>query len=92
MKGDRLTLKEFVEQFTCPNTMIRLWYKKNSFSYPYSLIKDDVDDVIMNHALLKGVGIELEYLNSKVIGVNGVLVDGHYPEAVNIVIDIDGEE
>ena len=90
MKDSRLTLKEFVEQFTCPNTMVRLWFEKNSFSY--SLIKEGVDDVIMNHALLKGVGIELKYLDSKVIGVNDILVDGRYPEAVNIVIDIDDVE
>lgn len=89
MEDSRLTLKEFVEQFTCPNTMIRLWFKKNNFCY--SLIKDSVDDVIMNHALLKGVGIELKYLESKVIGVNDILVDGRYPEAVNIVIDINKE-
>jgi len=73
-----MKLKEFIETFVCPNTLIRLHYKTKSGH-------EEVGDfnLTMEWELKDG-----EYKDSVVIGVTDILYPGNnYPEAVNIVIE-----
>ena len=92
-----MTLLEFSNKFVEPNTIVRLWYKNpNGHTLVHGTI--DGDCIAMNwqinptewYAGQQGDWIK-EYANSKVIGVTDILSD-YYPEAVNIVIEGDGDE
>lgn len=73
-----MTLKEFIEQFVCPNTLIRLQY--NVLGGHEEVMGDSPK---MEHELIKS-----EYSHREVIGVTDILyIKSHYTEAVNIVIE-----
>jgi len=73
-----ITLKEFIEQFVEPNTLIRLWYKVKGGHK--EVVPNDKPE--MEHQLAKG-----KYAERKVIGVTDILyLKSPYIEAVNIVI------
>lgn len=74
-----MNLKNFINQFICHNTLIRLWYKADTAGY-IEVIEGDKPK--MEHEWVK-----TEYANNLVIGVTDILyVKSHYVEAVNIVI------
>ena len=80
---NKLTLKEFIENFVEPNTLIRLWHKTHG---GHQALFDDNDMVEMEWRIKKGKGIYKGLEDAIVIGVTDILVGGHYKEAVNIVI------
>lgn len=81
-----MKLREFIENFVCKNTLIRLWYKTSS---GHRVACPGVEGIVeMEWKVLKGHGPNGKFLNNQVVGVTDILVtDSHYPEAVNIVIE-----
>jgi len=74
-----MELKEFIESFVCPNTLIRLWYPIKGGNEQVV----DGDNPQMEWSMKDG-----KYKHHKVIGVTDILMLGsHYSEAVNIVIE-----
>lgn len=76
-----MILKEFIENFVCKNSLIRLWYP---FKGGNEMV---IDGVSMEWEIIKGEGIFKKFINNNVIGVTDILVSGHYSEAINIVIE-----
>jgi uncharacterized membrane protein YkgB len=73
-----MILKEFIQQFVEPNTLIRLQYKTKE---GHEAVNGDKPE--MEWQLEKGI-----YANRKVIGVTDILYyKSPYSEAVNIVIE-----
>jgi len=79
-----MELKEFVTQFVCDNTLIRLWFELEESSGHIMAC----NDLAMEHEIMKGKGRLADFSKNKVIGVKDILIpDGRYVEAVNIVIE-----
>lgn len=78
-----MILKDFIEEFVEPNTLIRLWKKIKG---GHQLLFDSTDMVEMEWKIKKGEGIYKGLEDSPVVGVTDILVKGNYTEAVNIVI------
>jgi hypothetical protein len=74
-----MILKEFIENFVCKNSLIRLWYPG------YEMVINN--GVSMEWETSKGEGIYRKFINNNVIGVTDILVSGNYTEAINIVIE-----
>ena len=73
-----MKLKEFIENFICPNTLVRLQYK----------IKGGHEEVNGDNPEMEWKLKDSEYANRRVIGVTDILYPkSHYSEAVNIVIE-----
>lgn len=81
MKKNRITLKQFVLEFIEPNSLIRLWYENGT---NYQMVIDG--GVCMEHEIIKETGIYKDYINHEFRGIPSILVNGHYSEAINIVI------
>ncbi len=88
-----MTLKEFIENYIQPNSMIRVLYKDKE-SGNYRTILNDWDKVSMDWEIVKGTGIlgaqkskYAPYINHEVIGIACISVTGHYSSAINIVIE-----
>lgn len=87
-----MTLKEFVREYVCPNTLIRLWVPLYGGGHRMLFRRDEekpgnVDDVCMEHELLSSKTWLSRYSLCEVVGVTDIiLTDGFYREAVNIVI------
>ena len=79
-----MQLKTFVEKFVCNNSLIRLWYPCDG---GHQIFGKDIDTLSMEWELIRGEGVFKDYVDSEVIGVTDILVDGHYKEAINIVIE-----
>lgn len=76
--ASNMKLKDFIEEFVEPNTLIRLWYKIEGGHEPVN----DEGKAKMEWKVKKG-----KFSGNEVIGVTDILVLGsHQPEAVNIVI------
>lgn len=72
-----MKLKEFIEAFVEPNTLIRLQYK----------IKGGHEEVLpVANPKMEWELRESKYADREVVGVTDILYRGHYPEAVNLVI------
>jgi hypothetical protein len=87
-----MTLKEFIENYIQPNSMVRLLYKDKDGNY--RTILNDWDKVAMDWEIVKGTGIlgaqkckYAPYINHEVIGIACISVTGHYSSAINIVIE-----
>lgn len=78
---NEISLKEFLEEYVCSNTMIRLW--KNTNKHEKFCLFDDCKPVMEWE--LKWDDRYEDFRNMKVIGVTDILCDT-YPEAVNIVV------
>lgn len=76
-----MILKEFIENFVCKNSLIRLWYTVKG---GHEMV---IDGVSMEWETLEDKGIYRKFINNNVIGVTDILVSGHYTEAINIVIE-----
>ncbi len=83
---EKVILKEFIENYVCKNSLIRLWYSINGV---YEMVIKDHKSVCMEWEILKcdSICIYKRYLNNKVIGVTDISVIGDYSEAINIVIE-----
>lgn len=78
-----MDLREFIKQYVCRNTLIRLWTR---FDGGHKMIHSGDKEVSMEWATLNGSSFQSAFLNRKVIGVTDILCDT-YVEAVNIVIE-----
>lgn len=79
-----MTLGEFIKNFS-HNNLIRLVYKNKG---GYMLVLDTWNDVSMDWEVNKAKGKNRHYIDNKVLGLASILItDGHYPEALNIVIE-----
>lgn len=73
-----MTLKQFIENFVEPNTLIRLQYK----------LKDGHEEVDGDNPQMEWELKTSKYANRKVIGVTDILyLKSNYQEAVNISIE-----
>lgn len=77
-----MKLKEFLKEYVCPNTMIRLW--KNVNGHERLCLFDECKPV-MDWELMSDNRYE-KHRNLKVIGVTDILCETCY-EAVNIVVE-----
>jgi hypothetical protein len=80
-----MKLKEFVETFVRPNSLIRLWFPTKG---GHQMIYNDYDSVCMNWELVKGETWQSKFNDYEVIGVKDIVVKDAYSEAINIVIKI----
>ena len=79
-----MTLGEFIKNFS-HNNLIRLMYKDKG---GHRLVLDTWNDVSMDWEVNKAKGKNRHYINNQVLGLASILqTDGHYPEALNIVIE-----
>jgi len=78
-----MTLGEFLESFSS-NNLIRLHYR---FDGGYRSVLEDFNKVSMDWEINKNKGPYAIYKDNKVIKLVSILCDGHYPEAINIVIE-----
>jgi len=79
-----MTLGEFIKNFS-HNNLIRLMYKDKG---GHRLVLDTWNDVSMDWEINEAKGKNRHYINNEVIGLASILqTDGHYPEALNIVIE-----
>ena len=77
-------LGEFIKQFS-HNNMIRLHYKTKE---GYECVLNDHNEVSMDWEVLKGKSKNRHYINNEVVKLVSILyTSGHYPEAINIVIE-----
>jgi len=79
-----MKLGEFIEKFIEQNSLIRLVYKEKT---GHKIVLNDWNDVSMEHEILKGTGKNRHFINNEVIGITDIVVNGHYSEAINIVIE-----
>ena len=79
-----MKLGEFIEKFR-HNNMIRLHYKTKE---GYECVLNDHNEVSMDWEVLKGKSKNRHYINNEVVKLVSILyTSGHYPEAINIVIE-----
>jgi hypothetical protein len=78
-----MILKDFIENYVMSNSLIRLHYKTKG---GYISVGVDSNDVSMEHEIINGKGKFGKYKNYKVLGVKDILCEGHYTEAINIII------
>jgi hypothetical protein len=77
-----MSLREFIKEYVCANTMIRLWI--NIDGHGRLCLFDDCKPV-MSWELEDSTEYE-KFRNMKVVGVTDILCDTYY-EAVNIVVE-----
>jgi len=80
-----MTLGEFLEKFSS-NNLIRLHYICD-VSGGYKTVLEEFNKVSMDWEVNKNKGPYAIYKDNKVIKLVSILCDGHYPEAINIVIE-----
>lgn len=79
-----MTLGEFIKNFS-HNNIIRLLYKHKG---GHRLVLNDWNEVSMDWEVNAAKGKNRHYINNKVLGLASILItNGHYPEALNIVIE-----
>lgn len=76
-----MVLKEFIEQFVLPNTLIRLWEPTEE---GHRVI---TESPVMEWELLQEKTVYSLYLYNYVKGITDVLINDVYPETVNIVLE-----
>lgn len=92
---ENMRLIDFINEFVCPNSIIRLWKPlKEGHGHEMIYKKDptkpgNLDDVDMEWKFQQNKTWRCKYNNCKVIGVNDILTESIYREAINIVIDPD---
>lgn len=80
-----MTLREFIEEYVRPNTLIRLWTIGEGCTH--NMIRRGDSCVCMEHEIISGKHWMSKYADTLVIGVTDIVVDDFYREAVNIVIE-----
>lgn len=79
-----MKLNEFIEKFIEHNSIVRLLYNDKS---GHRIVHQSWEDVSMEHEILKGKGKNRHYINNEVVSICSIITGGHYPEAINIVIE-----
>ena len=80
----QLTLKEFVESFITPNSLLRLWYP---IEHGYKMIIENNDkQTFMGWELLQNKCYQSRFNDCKFIGVTDIICSSDC-EAINLVID-----
>ena len=86
-----MILKQFIKEFVCTNTLIRLWSESTDQEYTHYMLGDTSTDrdferrnTVMEWEILDGTRMKM-YSEYEVVGVTDIYCD-HSPEAVNIVI------
>lgn len=83
-----MTLDEFIGNFVCRNTTIRLWHIEDDGSYV--VVRDEWDENrrswFMEWEMFDNDSFLNLYAGARVIGVTDIL-DLEHPDAVNIVIN-----
>lgn len=74
-----MIVKDFIEEFVAPNSLVRLWYQLSDGKY-IGVIANDKP--LMDWEIL----IRESYINKEVVGIASILVPGPYTEAINLVI------
>lgn len=80
-----MTLKEFIENCICKNSIIKLW---KPIPGGHELLSEDDDYVCMEWQVARNDVWQSKYASTRVIGVTDILCDDPYREAINIVLDI----
>ena len=88
-----MILKDFIEQFIWPNSLIRLWKPHIEGGHEMIYKEDkskpgDIDEVCMEWEILDGSDWRAEYANTEIIGVTDIVCEGFYREAINIVLKL----
>lgn len=78
-----MILKEFIEKFIEPNSIIRLVYKTKG---GHKLVLSDWCDTDMEWKIIKGQGKYISFINHNVTGITSIWTS-ICPEAINIVIE-----
>lgn len=78
-----MLLEYFINAFSHNNT-IRLLTKHEG---GHKLVAENWDVVSMDWQVVQGEGAFADYAKHNVLGLATILVQGHYPEALNIVIE-----
>lgn len=78
-----MKLGEFIKNFS-HNNLIRLVYKHKG---GHKIVLNDWNDVSMDWEVNKGIGKNRHFINNEVIGIASIVTRGHYPEAINIIIE-----
>jgi hypothetical protein len=79
-----MKLKEFIEKYIEPNSIIRLVYRNTG---GHKIVLNSWNDVIMEWSILKSQGDGRHYIDNEVLGIASIMSNGHYTEAINIVIE-----
>lgn len=80
-----MTLEEFISNFICKNTIIRLWEPIENTSNYKLLYKENNKDTCMEWQISKNETWQSKYKSCLVIGITDILTESCV-EAVNIVI------
>ena len=82
-----MTLKEFIDNYVCKNTLVRLWKPVKG---GHEMLVENDESVCMEWEISQSRNNkwQIKYKNTKVIGVTDILVEDFYREAVNIVLDL----
>lgn len=86
-------LEEFINNFVIANSLIRLWTKDSNGGHAMIYREDEkkpgnISEVCMEWEIVKDKVWQSQYKHCKVIGVNDIVCDGFYREAINIVIEV----
>lgn len=91
-----MKLGDFVSKFVCCNSLIRLWKRNEDGSYEFLYKEDErkhgMVAICMEWQLLDNKVWQSYFNDCEVIGVKDIVVDGHYSEAINIVIDVNSDK
>ena len=80
-----MKLIEFTNKYVANNSLVRLW-TKDVFGSGHTIVMASLDDVSMEWEIMKREGIFQDFCDREVIGVTDILVEGRYPEAINIIV------
>ena len=92
-EGVVLSLKDFIDNFICPNSFIRLWRDCGNGRCQMLFQKDvskpgGIDDVCMEWQIKEEKVWQSKFAGCRVKGVKDIVCDGFYREAINIVLYI----
>lgn len=79
-----MRLKDFIKEFVCKNTLIRLW---EPFNGGHKMLTDGETEVGMEWEIVDGKGWQAKYADREIVGVTDILCET-CREAVNIVLKV----
>ena len=79
-----MRLKDFIKEFVCKNTLIRLW---EPFNGGHKMLTNGEAEVGMEWGIVDGKGWQAKYADREIVGVTDIFCET-YREAVNIVLKV----
>ena len=79
-----MRLKDFIKEFVCKNTLIRLW---EPFNGGHKMLTDGEAEVGMEWGIVDDKGWQAKYADREIVGVTDIFCET-YREAVNIVLKV----